>query len=1584
MARESKLHYIAPSAISIIPNANGSANDLAVSVAKEAKIKVYCPGVGIGTVNADYQEWALSGRNRRLADSTKPYTIYARLTKTGEKKGYLIFAAKVQQGNEWIDRYASITATGGGMTEAYWYVRLGDVTLPEGGKRTVTIDTGILGTDQYNSEWELEPDELPLRIELGCTVNGEDVGATPYIYWGQALAIQARLVEGWDTDANDRIDHWTIARNTGNATADATWNGSADGRTMTNGQITLSHARGSGDDFGAAVAANFTITAWGADTDSSSATIVPLAAVTITVLAETVERYELVFSTPIVNYSPQSETYSPAEGVLLRIRATDQKGEVFYMTNAQRVTAGLHVMFVTEGVSQDDELDFNPGAADAVANATVPITAFYAEKNVELRLVNATNDELAIGTIAFVRDGEDSRVREWIYKRSTTAAYGTAPANISQGEVRPGGVANGTETNKDQEDWVPNGWTDEPQGVDGNNQYEFAAYRDYVTDANAASSSSGDDGGHWGDFTTPKIWSHYANDAIVYSIDTNIDSIRIASGAASASAELEAYFYQKVGKNQKVAAYIYYAICKVAANGTRTQLLLGRGDPSITYSVTVSAGEKVEIFVWESEFVSDAAYTNYAAKKEILVIQDGQDGSNGYNGDTPINCYRWYKEGLIPTKPTSTISDTPDAVDYINDNTKAQPILIWDSAAPERPGEGWHLWMCQSVKHISASGAITRDAWTNPIRITGDEGPAGETTVVVTLSPENVILSQATSSPYGIDLTNAFTDVSVMKGNALQSDFAVAVGTGTDAPLHCSAVVDSSNNKRVKITGIQRPGGVYYDNGYVIILVTYDGVTYKKRFSFYANLLGTWKESVIGDTKTEVAASISHGYDETGTNVLTLENIGTYIKSSETNISTLQSTVGDGTGGLVKEVSEIRQTASDISLKVSQSVLANLLPDPIFKNDLGFTGTDGTSHTATVSQFDADSSQNIDDPWQGYGGRILEVDVTSVTNTGNLWLTPPLATRVKLEASKKYTFSVWVYVSDEALLGNSKTLVDISMYNQATDGNRPTQRPTITLNDATGRTAGKFVQIAKTIEVSSPYLYFSWLPLIAVAAGNPVNIQFAGAKLEVGEVATDMSFDYSSKASEAVSQLEQDLLDTGIDINHKEVLITSDNFRVQNRRGDETFYVDENGDVAIAGYLSEKINVISNVQEWMRNFLPVFKLYLLEEIVLDTYTPSTGSTTVYGQSENLTVTGYPMMMNTDGDFTPVSHNLQDMIGKHWGADAQNYGMLDLGKCTGIIDIEFQPRTSEGEQVENVVYLPWIQFNAGDDCSQVALSGTDAMAVRLAPLSGTNRYKGSQLFTNGDSEVRKFSPYTTNLRHGASAIATNKLPNNYALYFNIKASISANGGVLFSASDLYLPNQTGSEITLQSARVCYYFETNTGERTAVTSCQNAATTINLSATNIRLYAYILINGTYQTNHVLLAEYSGYGMLFLRTMTTFGNQQKHFVTYEEVLAMIGKRFVLRNNSGAEMYAVYDTGKVSGNHSVGYVNIPSNSSLGFTLVQELTDAGHIENAEGNIINLDMPKFYFRPDETDRVVIDFSQTAFNSENFGEQAFFD
>ena len=150
MARTSRVHYISPSVINITPNANGTYNDIAVSVAKGAKIKVWCKsisGLDIDENTNSYREWKFTGRNRRLADSTKPYTIYVRMEKFDYNKAYLVFAPKNMIGGVWVDKYEYITPTGLASIEGstyhsgYWDVRIGDVTLPENGKRKITFDT---------------------------------------------------------------------------------------------------------------------------------------------------------------------------------------------------------------------------------------------------------------------------------------------------------------------------------------------------------------------------------------------------------------------------------------------------------------------------------------------------------------------------------------------------------------------------------------------------------------------------------------------------------------------------------------------------------------------------------------------------------------------------------------------------------------------------------------------------------------------------------------------------------------------------------------------------------------------------------------------------------------------------------------------------------------------------------------------------------------------------------------------------------------------------------------------------------------------------------------------------------------------------------------------------------------------------------------------------------------------------------------------------------------------------------------------------------------------------------------------------
>ena len=438
MARTSPCFYIAPTAISVSPNANGSASDIAVNVVRGAKIKVYSPGVpALGYSDVSFQQWTLAGRNRRLADNTKPYSIYARLAKSNKEDGYLVFAPKVASGTEWLDKYAYVTVgglatgTANKNSEDYWYVKLGEVSLPTNNARTVTLDTGILGTDKFNTDWNIDPDQMPLRIELSATIDAKDAGDKPYVEWDNVLTLKANLLEGWANANVQRFHHFTIQRNTGDTSSDKTYNyppeeksdseNPSSGRKMPNGSIGLSHARGTGDVFNGTVSSIWTVIAWGlkanvADSTSSSSgtsgTVTAnvyekLAEKSINIMAETGEQYALEMSSSVVNYDPSSGTYNPANGIDVMVRATDQRGKVFKLTNAQLGAANLFVQYSLEHREIWSTCVFtDTGTNPVVAKANIPIKAFEAQKNVNVRIVKAHYLEIYRSHIAFIRKGE--------------------------------------------------------------------------------------------------------------------------------------------------------------------------------------------------------------------------------------------------------------------------------------------------------------------------------------------------------------------------------------------------------------------------------------------------------------------------------------------------------------------------------------------------------------------------------------------------------------------------------------------------------------------------------------------------------------------------------------------------------------------------------------------------------------------------------------------------------------------------------------------------------------------------------------------------------------------------------------------------------------------------------------------------------------------------------------------------------------------------------------------------------------------------------------------------------------------------
>lgn len=76
-------------------------------------------------------------------------------------------------------------------------------------------------------------------------------------------------------------------------------------------------------------------------------------------------------------------------------------------------------------------------------------------------------------------DGRDGDGVEYIYKRTITNQAPDRPTDVSQ-----------------EDDFVPEGWTDNPSGVNADNMYEWVCQRKYQNNT-------------WGEFSTPALWAKW-------------------------------------------------------------------------------------------------------------------------------------------------------------------------------------------------------------------------------------------------------------------------------------------------------------------------------------------------------------------------------------------------------------------------------------------------------------------------------------------------------------------------------------------------------------------------------------------------------------------------------------------------------------------------------------------------------------------------------------------------------------------------------------------------------------------------------------------------------------------------------------------------------------------------------------------------------------------------------------------------------------------------------------------------------------------------------------------------------------------
>lgn len=246
-------------------------------------------------------------------------------------------------------------------------------------------------------------------------------------------------------------------------------------------------------------------------------------------------------------------------------------------------------------------------------------------------------------------DGSDGTKIEFIYTLFT-------PTND---KPRPD-----TPSTSQQDDYIPFGWSDNPQGVSKEKQYEWISTRE------KKSAKLGE--GYWGEFSQPVIWSKWGEKGMdgdgyeyIYTRTSDVDKVP----ATPSSIQQNDYI-------------------PTVSNGGSTDYDWSDNPKGVseTYKAEWTCKRVRTDSVW-SDFSTPSLWSNW-----------GEQGLSGGHYQ-----YRWK---VSSTKPTTT----PD-----NDST-------WSTNSEQAVEKGQYVWQIQ--RFVNPDGTTTE--WNNIIRLTGADGKDGE------------------------------------------------------------------------------------------------------------------------------------------------------------------------------------------------------------------------------------------------------------------------------------------------------------------------------------------------------------------------------------------------------------------------------------------------------------------------------------------------------------------------------------------------------------------------------------------------------------------------------------------------------------------------------------------------------------------------------------------------------------------------------------------------------------------------------------------------------------------------------------------
>lgn len=264
---------------------------------------------------------------------------------------------------------------------------------------------------------------------------------------------------------------------------------------------------------------------------------------------------------------------------------------------------------------------------------------------------------------AYGDQGIDGDGLEYVFRLNDTES---APP-ISEAEWTD---KDGTLHRPTDDDFVPEGWTDDPTGVSAEMRYEYVATRRYRN-------------GAWGAFSTPALWARYSEDGT---------SVRIRGTVLG--------YYDTVEELSAVIGTLNTGLYLINQHNGSFNHIANVTDAG---SYIITAAEEGDGYIMESTGNLWVATEN--GWKDVGQIR-GDDGKPGEQGN--YTEYRYQVNGSTTQAPTL--------------NRTALSPSGWVTAMPT-VGKLQYLWLTTALK--SGDGTRLLSQWTVPIRVTAYDGKDG-------------------------------------------------------------------------------------------------------------------------------------------------------------------------------------------------------------------------------------------------------------------------------------------------------------------------------------------------------------------------------------------------------------------------------------------------------------------------------------------------------------------------------------------------------------------------------------------------------------------------------------------------------------------------------------------------------------------------------------------------------------------------------------------------------------------------------------------------------------------------------------------